>query len=205
MSSIIGILTKLHEHEIFQTATAPLLRGAVHYILSLENTDEKFCVFPNTVTLNNTISKKSRLAWCYGDLGVGIRLWFAAKTLNDEKLKEKAISVFKHSALRTKEEDTMVVDAGICHGSYGNAQLFTSMYKETGVIEFKNAANFWINDGLKRGTFEDGHAGYKQWRGNEKKWHNEISLLEGVAGIGLVIIDHLSSFDSKWDECLMMS
>ncbi len=205
ISSIIGILTKLYEHDVFKTSTEHLLKGAINYVLSLENEDEKFCVFPNSKTLDGTISKKSRLAWCYGDLGVGIRLWFAGKVLSDEELKDKAISIFKHAAGRTKKEDSMVLDAAICHGSYGNAQIFNRMYKETGIIEFKNAASFWMNDGLAKGTFEDGFAGYKQWRGAEKQWGNEINLLEGIAGIGLVIIDHLSSFDTKWDECLMIS
>ncbi len=205
MSSIIGILTKLYEHDAFKSRTEHLLLGAINYVLSLENEDKKSCVFPNSKTLDNAVSKKSRLAWCYGDLGVGIRLWFAAKVLNDEKLKEKTISIFKHAALRVKQEDTMVVDAGICHGSYGNAQLFNRIYQETGIITFKEAANFWINDGLEKGTFEQGFAGYKQWKGSDEKWGKELSLLEGVAGIGLVIIDHLSSFNTNWDECLMIS
>ena len=205
ISSIIGILTKLYEHDTFKVRTEHLLIGAVNYVLSLENEDKKSCVFPNSKTLDGVVSKKSRLAWCYGDLGVGIRLWFAAKVLNDEKLKEKTISVFKHAALRVKQEDTMVMDAGICHGSYGNSQLFNRMYQETGILEFKDAASFWINDGLEKAAFEDGFSGYKQWQGDDKEWGKEVSLLEGIAGIGLVIIDYLSSFDTKWDECLMIS
>ena len=52
---------------------------------------------------------------------------------------------------------------------------------------------------------KDGDAGYKQWRGDSKEWKKEKNLLEGIAGIGLTIISFLATFDTKWDECLLIS
>ena len=115
------------------------------------------------------------------------------------------MEVLKHSAARTAVEDSMVRDAGVCHGSYGNAQMFFRMYKETGDQVFKDAFEFWIQDGIDRGTFEDGYAGYKQWKGVDKSWEAETSLLEGIAGIGLTILDYLADYNTNWDECLMIS
>jgi len=207
MSSIIGILTKLHEKESFKEATSPLLKGAINYILSFKNLEEKdVSVFPDTIPrTDKKLDYNSRLAWCYGDLGIGIRLWFAAKTLNNEELKATAISILKHTALRVDKKETKVLDASICHGSYGNAQIFNRMYKETNIKEFKTATNFWIQDGINKAIHKDGYAGYKQLKGNKGNWESETNLLEGVAGIGLVIIDYLSDFDSNWDTCLMIS
>jgi len=206
MSSIIGILTKLQEYDVFKNKTEPLLKGAINYILSVKNQDKNDASnFPSTISENGTVHKQSRVAWCYGDLGVGIRLWFASIVLKDETLKNTAISTLKHNALRKKPENTAVVDASICHGSYGNAQIFNRMYKETGIIEFKKATDFWIQDGIDRAIHKDGQAGYKQYKGPDKDWTNEIILLEGIAGIGLTIIDSLASFNTNWDECLMIS
>lgn len=207
MSSIIGILTKLHEQEPFKKQTETLLKGAVNYILSLKTkNDNNLSLFPNTISEKaSTINYNSRVAWCYGDLGIALKLWFAAKTLNNKALKATAISIFKHAAFRVKQEDTKVIDAGICHGSYGNAQIFYRMYKETSVKEFNDAANFWIEDGLNKAIYKDGYAGYKQYTGINNNWQNLTSIIDGVAGIGLVIIDQLANFETNWDECLMIS
>ncbi len=70
---------------------------------------------------------------------------------------------------------------------------------------FKEATEFWIQDGLNKATHKDGLAGYKQWNAKDKEWVSNIPLLEGIAGIGLTIIDYLADFDSSWDECLMIS
>jgi lantibiotic modifying enzyme len=207
MSSIVGILTKLHENDDFKAKSEPMLKGAIHYILGFKTTQEDpFSIFPSWVTDKKDDEEgQSRLAWCYGDLGVAMRFWFASKTLKDEGLGKTALEVLKHSARRIKVEDSLVRDAGLCHGSYGNAQMFLRMYRETGDQEFKDAFEFWIQDGIDRGTFEDGYAGYKQWKGVDKSWAPETSLLEGIAGIGLSILDYLADYDTNWDECLMIS
>jgi lantibiotic modifying enzyme len=207
MSSIVGILTKFHENDAFKERAEPMLKGAIKYIMSHKTSQEDpFSVFPSWITENSEDENgQSRLAWCYGDLGVAMRFWYAAKTLNDEELGNTALEVLKHSAKRTAVEDSLVRDAGICHGSYGNAQMFFRMYKETGDQEFKDAFEFWIQDGIDRATFEDGYAGYKQWKGMDKSWEPEVSVLEGIAGIGLTILDYLADYNTNWDECLMIS
>ncbi|MEM6719275.1 MAG: lanthionine synthetase C family protein [Bacteroidota bacterium] len=207
MSSIVGILTKLHVNEDFKERSEPMLKGAIKYILNFKTTKENpFSIFPSWVTGKpEDDDAQSRLAWCYGDLGVAMRFWYASKTLNDEELGNTALEVLKHAAKRTAVEDSLVRDAGLCHGSYGNAQMFFRMYKETGDQEFKDAFEFWMQDGIDRGTFEDGYAGYKQWKGVDKSWEPEVSVLEGIAGIGLTILDYLADYNTNWDECLMIS
>jgi lantibiotic modifying enzyme len=207
MSSIVGILTKLHEQDTFKERSEPMLKGAIKYIMSHKTEEENpFSVFPSWITdKTENENGQSRLAWCYGDLGVAMRFWYASKTLNDKKLGEDAVEVLKHSAARIKQEDSMVRDAGLCHGSYGNAQMFLRMYRETGDQAFKDAFEFWIQDGIDRAIHEDGYAGYKQWKGVDKSWAPETSLLEGIAGIGLSILDYLADYDTNWDECLMIS
>ncbi|XLS29909.1 lanthionine synthetase C family protein [Flavobacteriaceae bacterium M23B6Z8] len=209
MSSIIIFLSKLMHFDAFKEKARPLLQGALSFMLSKEfDLDEHNVFFPSWIMMEEEKNKKdggSRLAWCYGDLGPGLALFQASKAMNDQKLREKALKILKHSAERTVPEDTGVRDAGICHGSYGNAQIFNRLYKETGEEIFKKAAAFWIDHGLETATHKDGYAGYKQWRGKDEEWLPETNVLEGIAGIGLAIIDHLATFDTKWDECLMIS
>lgn len=206
MSSVIGILTKLYQYDDFKKPTESMLKGAINYILSFKNKDKNaLSLFPSSIPKNNKVIYQSRLAWCYGDLGIGIRFWDASKVLNDKNLGSIAIDIMKHAATRTRVSQSMVQDAGVCHGSYGNAQMFYRIYRETSELVFKEAMIFWIQDGINKATFKDGYAGYKQWIALEKDWVPRISLLEGITGIGLTIIGYLADFDVTWDECLMIS
>jgi len=206
--SIVNYLSGLYVFEDFKEKTETMLRGGVNYILRFLSDDlSDFSLFPNWIKKGETHNpkEKSRLAWCYGDLGVGLSLWRASKALNDQTLSDTAITILKHAARRTAPEDSVVIDAGVCHGAYGNAQLFNRMYKETGIPEFETATLFWIEDGLKKAVHDDGYAGYKQWYGSKKEWIPELSLLEGISGIGLTMLSYLSQDDMMhWDECLMM-
>lgn len=77
---------------------------------------------------------------------------------------DEAISILKHCARRRDPEQTLVKDAGLCHGSYGIALMFLRMYKETLAPDFKDAMEFWMQDGLQKAFHKDGYVGYKQWR-----------------------------------------
>ena len=85
------------------------------------------------------------------------------------------------------------------------AQIFHRMYLETKENIFKQASDMWIEDGLSKGIHENGLAGYKQWDNIKNEWIAKATLLEGIAGIGLTIIDQLADFETTWDECLMIS
>ncbi|WP_411029293.1 lanthionine synthetase C family protein [Spongiimicrobium sp. 3-5] len=204
--SILNFLAKVRKLELFNDKIDPLLEGSINYILNFKvETQEDVSLFPSVIEKGKSIEYNSRLAWCYGDLGIGLTLWQVSTIKGYEKWKSEALQILKHAAKRRSPESSKVIDAAVCHGSYGNAQIFNTMYKNTGDPLFKETALFWIDDGISKAKYKDGYAGYKQWNGEEEAWKCDISLLEGVAGIGLTIIDHLANFDTRWDECLMIS
>ena len=206
ISSIINFLTRLHDIDKFSEASKKLLIGGAKYILSLENaTSENLSLFPSWVEEGFPREYNSRIAWCYGDLGIGLSLLHAGKSLNDDSLTGRAVEILHHTAKRKLPHETQVQDAGVCHGSYGNAHIYQRVLRETSQQSFAQPVDFWMEDGIKKAVFDDGYAGYKQWNGLEKDWKPELSLLEGVAGIGLTIIDYLSEIPNDWDECLMIS
>src|SRR5690606_1218930 len=100
--SIISFLSLLNGYEDFKAKADQTLRRAITYILSLRNDDiNAFSLFPSWIIPNEETIYDSRLAWCYGDLGIGIALWNASKSLNDSKLKITAQDILVHSAKRT--------------------------------------------------------------------------------------------------------
>ena len=207
ISSIVNFLSRLVRYDDFKMEAENLLKKSVNFIVSCKNTEiSKISCFPDWITLANEKSESSRLGWCYGDLGIGLSLWKAGKALEDIKICEKAIAVLKHTCKRRCLEETRIYDAGLCHGAFGVTHIYNYMYKQTGEKLFKEAADYWMQQSLGLAVHSDGYAGYMQWKGGKGKgWHNETNLLEGIAGIGLVIISYLAPFETRWDECLLIS
>ncbi|MCK8524391.1 lanthionine synthetase C family protein [Aquimarina sp. D1M17] len=205
MSSIINFLSRLFKHLEFRDAVAPLLTGAISYISYFKNMDNSdYYLFPSCIH-EPYIPSPSRLAWCYGDLGLGVSLRLAAIALQDSQLYDESISILKHCANRRTKEETLVKDTAICHGAYGNALIFERLYRDTNDYLFKDTALFWMQQGMDMATFKNGLAGHMQWSGNEKGWQNETGFLTGIAGIGMVMIFYLSDFKTSWDQSLMIS
>ncbi len=206
LASIIAFLANTNLHGIHKEKSASLLKGAIQYMMSNSLDTTKFqSNFPSWIREGEPLSH-SRMAWCYGDLGIGISLYQAALSLDDKDLEERAIAVFQHAAKRKDLKENAVVDAGLCHGGAGIAHIFNRMYNYTGIEEFRETARYWFNATLALATHEDGFAGYKAWH-TEKYggWVSDGGILEGIGGIGLGILSAISDIEPEWDRCLLCS
>ncbi|WP_298512030.1 lanthionine synthetase C family protein [uncultured Kordia sp.] len=207
-ASIISILTKLNAYDDFKPSTDDMLRKAINYLLSVRNgQEETFSIFPNTIFNADKIIRKSRLGWCYGDLGIGIALYNAGKQLNDNTLKQTSIDILMHAAKRKTPEETWVKDPFVCHGTFGNAQIFHRIYKETNIDVFKEAFEFWLQIGIDvMSPLSESEKTTNEWAQDyNASIQDNFSIVNGVAGIGLVMLDCLTNLNSNWDECLMIS
>ena len=206
ISSIINFFSRLSEHEDFKKITFLLLQQSVNYVTKYYNSNTKSSsCFPDWITIDDKKSESARLAWCYGDLGIAISLWRAAKILKDQGVSDMSLAVLKRSAIRRDVEEARIMDAGLCHGSYGVMHIYSYMYKETNNPLFKETAEYWMQKSIEMATHSNGLAGYCQWYGGPQSgWRKETNLLEGIAGIGLALISYVAPFKTKWDECLMI-
>lgn len=203
MASIISILSHLYEFSEFKPHVDYLLLESIECLISYQKIENNSSIYPVTASLDQEEKRPCRLSWCYGDLGIGIALWNASKILASESLKNNALNVLTFCAHRKSE--TGVMDASICHGSFGMAHIFNKLFQETDDLVFKDASTYWALDGLAKGSFKDGYAGFKQWNTSTHSWYRTTSLLEGISGIGLVIMNLLDQHDSNWDKCLLIS
>ncbi|MDY8137085.1 lanthionine synthetase C family protein [Aquimarina sp. 2201CG5-10] len=205
MASIINFLCRLYPYEDFKTSVEDLLKGTIEFVIhnKYKNSNNP-SLFPSWIHDQMKEYATSRLAWCYGDLGMGISLWRAGKILKIKAYQELAIDVLKHSAKRRDREEARIQDAGLCHGAYGVVTIFNYIYQETKDPLFKETADFWMYEALEMDIHQESYAGYKQWRGDLEEWHNEINLLEGITGIGLALLSYLAPEEANWDECLMI-
>lgn len=200
-AGIILILCKLYQKEIEKKRVAQLISKSIDYLLEQEfDLSLSYSYFPSSVRDN--VVKPSRLAWCYGDLGIAWALWNAGSLLGNKFWSDKAIRIFNHSVNRKTFEETSIIDAGFCHGASGVSHFFQRMYQETELPLYKEASTYWLEKTLELNNYPDGPAGYKSCYMGE--WYGSYTLLEGISGIGLALLS-FGSEEHFWDRPLLMS
>lgn len=207
LSAIVSILARIYTIEALKTEhLKQLIEGIMNYILAQEIDKDKYgSFFPNWAIESTSPMYGSRLAWCYGDLGIGITIYQVGQIMNRKDWMNKALEVLFYAATKRRDlQKNLVQDACICHGSAGIGHVFYRMWWNTKMTEFKDAAEYWFNETLKMSKFEDGLAGYKVWHGKDG-FVNQTGLLEGIAGIGLALSSYAYEMEPRWDQCLLLS
>jgi lantibiotic modifying enzyme len=207
IASVIAFLGRIHQTGIERKAVSRMLESAIRYLLDQKlKHGDYISVFPPYVIPGEPPSD-SRLAWCYGDLGIGAALYQAGVLTENSEWEEQALEILRHSAARRELEKNSVFDASLCHGAAGVAHIFNRMFQYSGVLEFKEASQYWLKQTMDFASFDDGIAGFKTWHGREAdgNWVNDLHMLSGAAGVGLVLISAVSNIEPGWDQCLLLS
>ena len=116
---------------------------------------DKYGSFFPYITIESSESlSKSRLAWCYGDLGIATTLYQAGITFDRQDWVTKSLEIFRFAAVWRRDlEGNMVNDACLCHGSSGIGHIFYRMWYNTKISEFKEAADYWFEKTLELTPF----------------------------------------------------
>lgn len=203
--SVLKFSIQCLKQGICREKSQKLAQQLAGYLLAHTNRDTASSYFPYTISSTEKHRDEvSRLAWCYGDLGVGIVLYQAGVILQDAHIVDFSIQVLLDSTKRRNMTEAMIADAGICHGTSGVAHIYNKMWHYTQDPTFKEARDHWIQKTLEFGVYPDGIAGYKRYTGESDKYENDWGLLEGSAGIGLVLLSYLTG-NFSWDYCLMLN
>jgi hypothetical protein len=107
---------------------------------------------------------------------------------------------------RRPPEDAGVDDACICHGSAGLAHLYHRLYRATGEEELAAAARYWLADTLRR-CESAAAADDEAWvLGEEDGPHwTGADIVDGAAGVGLVLLAAGSDVEPAWDRMFLLS
>jgi class I lanthipeptide synthase len=229
ITSILKFCLQCYKQNICAEEAKSLAERVINYLTAhaysgdpIAHSMELISYFPNFILVdgsedeNETRQKKirknasdarqwpSRVAWCYGDLGIGYILYQAGIIFNNEETASFALQVLTHCTGRKTDQDTMLKDSGICHGSAGIAHIFNKVWHDTHQPVFKDACDYWIQKTLDMAIYTDGIAGYKKYGGPNAAYEKTPALIDGVAGIGLVLLSYLTS-DFSWDYCFMLN
>lgn len=196
--SIIIFLTKIIQANINKDYATTILKKAIKYVLTLESTNKSLSMFPSRIELSKPVEYNSRLAWCYGDLGIALAFWKSSIILNDDNLKNKSIEIIEHTTLRLADDENYVEEITLCHGALGVLRIIDYLEKETNIVGLKKVKELWINrtiEQIEKKNF------FKQNNINTE----DFSLLLGYSGVGLSVISLLSNENFSWDECLLIN
>lgn len=188
-----------------KSIASPLMHGIMNYFLKCKNNSAEEYLYPSFYLIEeNSFSRKGRLAWCYGDLGTAMAFYRAGRSLQRNDWVKESFAIVDNASAKRGSFLGNVKDPGICHGAAGVAHIFNRFYQITKQEKFKEAALYWLNETLNYSSHSDGLAGFKKF-GNKDGFVNDIGLLEGISGIGLVLLSFVSEIEPKWDRCLMLS
>lgn len=151
--------------------------------------------------------QRSRVAWCYGDLGTLVTLIQVALWINDTKSAKRYEQLLEKTTQRIDEKDTEVVDACFCHGSAGNAFLYKHAFELTKNKKFEEAALYWLNDTVNIANIENAQTGYHFLVGtrDEDPYQEDFpGLLEGFLGVYLVFQSFLTNDDKLVKELFFL-
>jgi lantibiotic biosynthesis protein len=191
-----------------QATARPLLEGAVSWLLAQSLPTEAGPTFP--VWVAPAIQPwPARCAWCYGDPGIAAALLLAARGVGDAGWEQTAVALACRAAERPAS-DTGVVDANFCHGAAGLAHLYNRMYQASGEPRLGRAARYWIERTLgfyRRARDAGGTWVQGNWDpGQRERWTwNGIGLVEGAAGVALVLLAAATSVEPTWDRMFLVS
>lgn len=210
MASIVAVLSSMTDPRINIEKRNNLIISACNYILSQQIDPDKYgCYFPSTSLENNPGEPvcRSRLGWCYGDLGIATSLWQAGCLLKERQWTDKALEILIHATQRRNLSENSILDAGLCHGSTSPAMIYYYMYSQTGNKIFFETCQYWMDITLKMGYHDNKTAGYEIWHSLEIPEYDKFNLLSGIAGIGMMMLTYLADNrnDAYWMTFFMLN
>lgn len=203
MSSILILLSECFRQGIEQERCHRLLTKALQH-LRVHKRDKSLgnSLYPNT-NMTDDLKRKGRLSWCYGDLGIALALWKVGEDTCNPALIEEATELVLLNAHRRDLKDNEIADAPICHGASGLARIFKHFYSKTGNLALRETYLYWMEQTLQFDEKKD-LTGYRAYR-TDRPSELLPTLLEGVAGIGLVLMSELTEEKLHWDRCLLLT
>ena len=170
-----------------------LLRGIANYLKShLRSPTELGCYTP--MPSNGT---KSRLGWCYGDIGTSVAFRAIGDTLHDESLRNLSHEIAIHTAVHRNDlRSNFVYDACLCHGAAGIAHYFRNCSIYYNDPLFDKAFERWLDITLDMYIPIEGEYMFGNFRYDDMCKHKSLGILEGDTGVAFMLMEETQLIDN---------
>lgn len=151
--------------------------------------------YPSQIRIHDGLPSSARLGWCQGDLGIANAFYNAGLFLNDENIQNQSLEMIENATLISVEE-SRVNDFALCHGSSGLiAQYYLTSQKSK--RDFSKIINVWSENLVKQ---TKNFSEFKSFFID--KYIVENNILNGAAGLGLLLLTLDSKIETEWLEAI---
>jgi lantibiotic biosynthesis protein len=199
---VIAVLDRAYAAGIEVDTASQLVRGALRWLIARDQGPAATSRYPAWFVPGRS-EETTQLAWCYGDLGIAAVLGRLQSPW--PQAREHSLWLANCCAERaTAPESTQ--DAGLCHGTTGNAHLFARLWQVHGTDRFRDLARRWALDSLRRYQPGAGIGGFRAavWDADQQA-AADFAFLEGAIGIGLGLLAAVTDVPPDWDGLLLLS
>ncbi|MFN7957251.1 MAG: lanthionine synthetase C family protein [Holophagaceae bacterium] len=191
-----------------------LLKGAIRWLIMQSNPSTAPSSFSRIIPIGEApenreirMKSESRIAWCYGDLGIGLSLLHTSIRMQESRWKTKSLEILRKVAAKNPI-DAGMFDASLCHGSAGNAHLFNRIFQTTGDPLFKKAALTYFDWTFDHHSNNSIITSFSPWDPDRKfpleSATMDSSFLTGTMGVALALLSGISEIEPEWDRILMV-
>lgn len=134
--------------------------------------------------------RKSRLGWCYGDVGTSMALRAISELTCDNELAELAYKIARYSALYRKDlNSNSIYDACLCHGASGLIVFFNNCYCYYKEDLFSDAAQYWTKITVSMAKPYRGETRFDHYFPSYSTRLHSTNILEGDSGVLLALLN----------------
>jgi hypothetical protein len=205
---VLAFLAIAHKLQLGDSRLPEAIAIAADWLCANRSDDHWGINWPNAVSLAEdgtsapTVGRPSRAAWCYGTPGVARSLWLAGEALDRPGYRDLAVSAMQdvyHRPIPARCIDSPT----FCHGVAGLLAVTLRFARDTGELVFAEEAAR-LTDQILESFLEDSPVGFRniEYRNNQT---DQPGLLDGAAGVALVLLAAATGVDPTWDRLFLLS
>jgi lantibiotic modifying enzyme len=203
VTGVLSVLSLAYRQDVKVSQSHSAIERLAHWLLAQGQNDRWGQSWPAAVgTRASDLPTPGPLGWCYGNPGVARALWLAGDALDDASLREAATEAFR-CVYRRPPARRGITSPTFCHGAAGLLEITMRFARDTGLPEFSEAANSTLEQLLAMFA-EDAVYGYRD-HDHELGSVDRPGLLEGAAGVALVLLAVASPQAPDWDRIFLLS
>lgn len=194
---VLGLLALALEAGIEVPGQREAITRVADWLIAWRQTDETGSYWPLHVKWADLQAGRVqkpfyREGWCYGAPGVARTLWLAGRAMGRSEWQELAVASYRET-FRRPEELWDAPRPNFCHGRAGLLQLTAAMAADSGAEDLAAQRDRLLDEVLAKYD-PDTPFGYG----------DEPGLLNGAAGIALVLLDQLGEQSTAWETAFMI-
>lgn len=184
------------------------LKGSISWMVDQLNRNNNKLLY----SYSSTPSDTGKLGWCYGDQAIAFTLLRYYETFNCNTAKIKAYELIEQAASKPMEQTGVqyypqygYYDVRICHGTSSVAYMWQKMYHITKDENVKALADKWLNITVENlDIFLPQLDKIAKLEKDNQTIDTSMGFLNGLSGVGLVLIAFDKPKLSSWDKLLLL-